>query len=434
MTRLALLVVAVVIVALRAWARLRRRTSGHEPRRSGLGPFTSDVGLVAAREMRERFRGRVFRVGSLLMLAAVGAAIVIPTLGHGKPQPQSVGVVGALSAPLRATIVASANSAGTAVRFVAEPNESQVDQDLRSGRLDLAIVDGRTLVVDTAADGSSTTAQLAQAVAQELGYDEAVGAAHLSSAQSAALAGARPLPLRSLQPEPRKKATTKTTATTSAVGLVLVFLMLTQYNTWILIGVMEEKSSRVIEVLLAAVRPMRLLTGKVLGIGLVALAQAGAIVVFALALGEGVGSDLLHGTAPVTLVSTLVWLFLGYAFYCWVYAAAGSLVERQDQVQSLAFPLSLPIVFGYIMAITTVASGNASLLFKVLSYLPPTAPFAMPVMVGLGEVTWLEFCASALVSIVCTVGVARLANSIYRRAVLRTGRRVKLRDVVGLAH
>ena len=86
------------------------------------------------------------------------------------------------------------------------------------------------------------------------------------------------------------------------------------------------------------------------------------------------------------------------------------------------------------MAITTVASGNASLLFKVLSYLPPTAPFAMPVMVGLGQVNWLEFCASALISIVCTVGVARLATAIYRRAILRTGRRVKLRDVVGLAH
>ena len=272
-----------------------------------------------------------------------------------------------------------------------------------------------------------------QAVAQALGYDEAVDAARLSPAQSAALAGATPLPLRSLQPGVTKLAT-KTTGTTPAVGLVLVFLMLTQYNTWILIGVMEEKSSRVIEVLLAAVRPMRLLTGKVLGIGLVALAQAGVIVVFALALGEGVGSDLLHGTAPVTLLSTLVWLFLGYAFYCWVYAAAGSLVERQDQVQSLAFPLSLPIVFGYIMAITTVASGNASLLFKVLSYLPPTAPFAMPVMVGLGQVNWLEFCTSALISIVCTVGVARLATAIYRRAILRTGRRVKLREVVGLAH
>jgi ABC-2 type transport system permease protein len=394
---------------------------------------TSDVGLVAAREMRERFRGRVFRVGSLLMLAAVGAAIVIPTLGHGKAEPQSVGVVGTLSSPRRATVVASASSSGTRVRFVAEPTESQAYQDLRSGRLDLAIVDGSELVVDTPPDGSSTTAQFVQTVAQALGYDEAVDAARLSPAQSAALAGARPLPVRSLQPGVTK-LTTKTTGTTSAVGLVLVFLMLTQYNTWILIGVMEEKSSRVIEVLLAAVRPMRLLTGKVLGIGLVALAQAGAIVVFALALGEGVGSDLLRGTAPVTLLSTLVWLFLGYAFYCWVYAAAGSLVERQDQVQSLAFPLSLPIVFGYIMAITTVASGNASLLFKVLSYLPPTAPFAMPVMVGLGQVNWLEFCASALISIVCTVGVARLATAIYRRAILRTGRRVKLRDVIGLAH
>ncbi len=395
--------------------------------------MTSDVGLVAAREMRERFRGRVFRVGSLLMLAAVGAAIVIPTLGHGKAEPQSVGVVGTLSSPRRATVVAAANSAGTGVRFVAEPTESQAYRDLRSGRLDLAIVDGSELVVETPPDGSSTIAQFVQAVAQALGYDQAVDAARLSPAQSAALAGAKPLPLRSLQPGVTK-LTTKTAGTTSAVGLVLVFLMLTQYNTWILIGVMEEKSSRVIEVLLAAVRPMRLLTGKVLGIGLVALAQAGAIVVFALALGEGVGSDLLHGTAPVTLLSTLVWLFLGYAFYCWVYAAAGSLVERQDQVQSLAFPLSLPIVFGYIMAITTVASGNASLLFKVLSYLPPTAPFAMPVLVGLGQVNWLEFCASALISIVCTVGVARLATAIYRRAILRTGRRVKLRDVIGLAH
>ena len=395
--------------------------------------MTSDVGLVAAREMRERFRGRVFRVGSLLMLAAVGAAIVIPTLGHGKAEPQSVGVVGTLSSPRRATVVAAANSAGTGVRFVAEPTESQAYRDLRSGRLDLAIVDGSELVVETPPDGSSTIAQFVQAVAQALGYDQAVDAARLSPAQSAALAGAKPLPLRSLQPGVTK-LTTKTAGTTSAVGLVLVFLMLTQYNTWILIGVMEEKSSRVIEVLLAAVRPMRLLTGKVLGIGLVALAQAGAIVVFALALGEGVGSDLLHGTAPVTLLSTLVWFLLGYAFYCWVYAAAGSLVERQDHVQSLAFPLTHPIVFGYIMAITTVASGNASLLFKVLSYLPPTAPFAMPVMVGLGQVNWLEFCASALISIVCTVGVARLATAIYRRAILRTGRRVKLRDVVGLAH
>ena len=214
------------------------------------------------------------------------------------------------------------------------------------------------------------------------------------------------------------------------IGLILIFVMLSQYNTWTLIGVLEEKSSRVIEVLLATVRPIQLLTGKVLGIGLVAFAQASLIVVFALALAKSVGSDLLHGTAPVEIGSTLAWLLLGYGFYCWVYAAAGSLAQRQDQVQSLAFPLSLPIIFGYIMALTAVGSGSPSTLFKVLAYLPPTAPFAMPVLVGLDAVTWWEFLASVLISLVCTVGVARLATSIYRRAILRTGTRVKLREVV----
>jgi ABC-2 type transport system permease protein len=123
-------------------------------------------------------------------------------------------------------------------------------------------------------------------------------------------------------------------------------------------------------------------------------------------------------------------LVLGYAFYCWVYAAAGSLVERQDQVQSLAFPLSLPIVFGYIIALTTAGSGSASEFFKVLAYLPPTAPFAMPVLVGFGTVTWWEFAASAAISIVCTIGMARLATAVYRRAILRTGRRVHLRELL----
>jgi ABC-2 type transport system permease protein len=126
---------------------------------------------------------------------------------------------------------------------------------------------------------------------------------------------------------------------------------------------------------------------------------------------------------------TLVWLVLGYSFYCWVCAAAGSLAERQDQIQSLAFPLSLPVIFGYIMALTTATSGSVSSFFKVLAYLPPTAPFAMPVLVGLGAATWWEFLASAVISIVCTVGVARLAASIYRRAILRTGGRAKLREM-----
>jgi ABC-2 type transport system permease protein len=92
--------------------------------------------------------------------------------------------------------------------------------------------------------------------------------------------------------------------------------------------------------------------------------------------------------------------------------------------------MSLPAIFGYVTALTAAGSGSASSLVKVLAYLPPTAPFAMPVLVGLGAVTWWEFAASVALSLVCTVGVAKLAASVYQRAILRTGQRVRFREVL----
>ncbi len=427
MTPRIVLAIVVVAVAVRVWLRRRRRSTQQARTGIGLGPFTSAIALVAAREVRERTRGKIFRVGTLLILAAVAAAIVIPVLHSGKSPPEQVGVVGGLAPPLRDAVTASGTSIGTPVQLVPEANVAVARDDLRSGRVTLAIIDSQELLVNKAIGptDTSSTAQLAGAIAQNLGVAEAFAAAGLTPSQSSQLTGAKPIPVTSLQPGTAKGAA----HSTSLVGLILVFVMLTQYNTWILIGVMEEKASRVVEVLLAAVRPLELLAGKVLGIGLVAVAQAALIVVFALGLAEVVGSNLLHGTAPLLLVSSLVWLVLGYAFYSWVYAAAGSMAERQDQVQSLAFPLSVPIIFGYIMALTTVGSGSPSTFFKVLAYLPPTAPFAMPVLVGLGAATWWEFAAAAALSIVCTFGVARLAANIYRRAILRTGRRVHFREV-----
>ena len=422
-----LLVVLVALGALRVWRRAKRRSGAQRQSRLRFAPLTSDVGLVAAREMRERFRGRIFRVGTVLILLVVAGAIVIPTLNKGKSEPQRIGVVGPLAAPLRAVVANYARGAGLTVYFVPESGVGAAKDDLRSGRIDLAIINAGQLLVDKSpgADATSTIPQLAS----DLGDAEAIAAAHLSAAQASELAGAKALPIMSLQPGPANK-----TLATSLIGLILIFVMLSQYNTWILIGVMEEKSSRVIEVLLAAVRPIQLLAGKVLGIGLVALTQATVIVAFALLLAKGVGSNLLHGPGPSGVLSTLVWLFLGYAFYCWVYAAAGSMAERQDQVQSLAFPLSIPIIFGYVMALTAASSGSVSSFFKVLAYLPPTAPFAMPVLVGLGAVAWWQFLASAVISVVCTIAMARVAAGVYRRAILRTGGRVRIREIFGRAN
>jgi len=194
-------------------------------------------------------------------------------------------------------------------------------------------------------------------------------------------------------------------------------------------GVIEEKSSRVIEVLLSTMRPSKLLAGKVIGIGTVAFLQSALIVAVALGLGAAVGSTLLHGSSPLDVLDILLWLVLGYAFYCWVYAAGGSLADRQSQVQSLAFPLQLPVLFGYIVSLTSLGSSQASTLMKVLAYLPPTAPFAMPTLVALGQATWWEAGISFLIMIAGIVLVSRVASFVYYRAILRTGGRVRLRQV-----
>ena len=434
----------LIIIAALGFVVLRRyRRSGSRPRlNSGtlirppepgatpmrLLPLPGDVGLVAARELRERLRGRAFRIGTLLILAVIAAAIIIPAVRGDKVNVQRVGVVGALSAPLRAAVVADGSAANATVTLVAEASRTAAESDLRGGLIDVAIIDSTAVVTDkpVTADPAAATAQLANAAARTVATANAVRSADLTPAQAAALAAARSAPVSSLQPAGPGGAQ----RTTSVIGLLLVFFLLTQYNTWTLIGVLEEKSSRVVEVLLGTVPAVRLLAGKVLGIGLTVFVQAGLAVVVALSIAHATHSDVLHGTTTLSIAATLVWLVLGYAFYSWVYAAAGATVSRQDQVQSLAFPLALPVIFGYIVSLSAATSGNPSLLVHVLAYLPLTAPLAMPTLVGLGAVSWWQFAASAVISLACTVGVARVAAGVYRRAILQTGRRVRLREAL----
>jgi len=435
-------VVAVVAVVLslrialyRARRRRRRDGGGGRPARRSLDLPTlesalGDVGLVAGREIRERVRGRIFRIGTLVILVAVAAVIVIPTLDKTTTLPQQkVGVVGTLSPQVRQVVEVAGRATREKVVLAGESSRQSAAAALRSGKLDVVIVNSTEMLVDHPLGSSKSHADVpfVDTVAEYLGVLQAYERAGLTTAQRAVVSGARPVPVTSLTPGGKSAV-----QTTSVIGLVLLFIMLTQYCTWTLIGVLQEKSSRVVEVLLSTVRPIQLLGGKVLGIGLVAMGQAALIVGVALAIGAAVGSDLLHGAAPIAVLAELLWLLLGYAFYSWVYAAAGSTAERQDQVQTLALPLSLPVLFGYVYSITVASSGGTpSLFFKVLAYFPPTAPFCMSVLVGLRQATWWEFLASTLLSLAGTVAVAVFAARIYRRAVLRTGGRVRLAELVG---
>jgi ABC-2 type transport system permease protein len=367
-------------------------------------------------------------VVTLVLFAVVAAAVVIPTIHTGTATRQKVGVVAGPPA-LDIELQKLATAVGLRVQLVHEPDLTVARAALSAGDLTMVVDGGGIILVQNPISGSDTSAgaRYVRAVATALGAQQAFARAGLTPEQAAAVAEAKPWPVESVHPS---KGATTTEEATALIGVILIFIILTQYLSWILMGVMEEKASRVIEVLLATVRPGQLLAGKVVGIGAVALLQAVSLVAFALVLASVVGANLVHGAAPLVVAATLVWLVLGYAFYSWVYAAAGSLAERQDQVQSLALPLSAPLIFGYIVSLIGVSSGSASLLVKILAYLPPTAPFAMPALVGFGAVTWWQFLLSVVVTVVGTILVALLAARVYRTAVLRTGGRVRLRELI----
>ena len=384
-----------------------------------------DAGLVAGREVRERLRGRAFKIGTAVILLVVAAAIVIPAVNKSKAARENLGVPVTMPEAQRHAVRALGTRNGLDVRFQ-NIDGAHAAAALHSGRIEAYLSEDKILVEHAPSAGdNSGGAVFLRTLSEELGIARAYAEAKLSPAQAAQLARAQPLPVVGLRATAKKGAAQGT----SVIGVILTFVMLTQYLTWTLTGVMEEKASRVVEVLLATVRPIQLLAGKVLGIGLVAMGQALLVLAFALAVAGGVGSTVLHGAAPLTLAASGLWLVLGYGFYCWVYATAGSMIERQDQVQSLALPLSLPMLVGYISSLTAAGTGAPNLFVKVLAFLPPTAPFAMPVLVGLSAVTWWEFVASALISVAATVAVARLAARLYRRTILRTGTRVPLREL-----
>ena len=136
------------------------------------------------------------------------------------------------------------------------------------------------------------------------------------------------LPVRGLSPP----SASLSRRLTGLFTVVLVWVLISAYGSQIAMGVGEEKQNRIVEVILASVRPVQLLVGKVTGIGVLALALAALMVVAFLGLGAAVGSSLVHGAAPGIVICGAVFLVLGYAFYCTAYAAAGSLVSRQSDV------------------------------------------------------------------------------------------------------
>jgi ABC-2 type transport system permease protein len=227
------------------------------------------------------------------------------------------------------------------------------------------------------------------------------------------------------------------------VFVVLIFITLVIYGMWVAAGVVAEKSSRVMELLISAASPEELVIGKVAGIGLAGLVQYIAILVPALAtllfqdriaaalLGSSSGLDVSLGSlTPGLLAAYGAFWILGFILYALIYAAAGSLVSRAEDLQVLALPLSIIAIGGYIQAVMALSGGISSFI-RISSYIPFWSPFVMLTRLTIGRVEPWELVLSfgLLIASIPIVGV--IAVRVYSAGVLLYGQRPGARQIVG---
>ena len=230
----------------------------------------------------------------------------------------------------------------------------------------------------------------------------------------------------------------------ATILVMLVFVTSVTYGMWVATSVAEEKSSRVMEVMLNAATPGEMLAGKVLGVGGAGLTQLAAIVLPAaavvalqaplarLVLGEDAADTALAGLTPGILVAFVVFFLLGFVLTALVYAAAGSLVSRQEDVQQVALPMLMISFVAYFAAFFASGAPGAAWVAP-LSWVPFFSPYLMLTRLVTGSVPPWEL-ALAVGLLVAAILVALFAAArIYAAGVLLYGQRPTFAGVVRAA-
>lgn len=381
-----------------------------------------DTWLIARREIDERFGARSFRITTVVMMIAVAAAVIIPTLVTHHHKVQQVGVLGKPDPVLTQAAITAGRVTGNRVRIRPVASRETARRQLRSGALVAVIADGREVLIKQQPVSGTTPAgaTFTGALAQLVGLARKLPPGAVGSALTSGIA----LPVHAIEAPPKSRASRFTGLGVDLVIYIVIFF----YGVRITQSVGEEKTSRVVEVLLATVRPTQLLTGKVIGFGAVAFAQMLALGATFAVCGVAVGSAVHDTAAGVALMGAL-WLVLGYALYCSSFAAVGAMITRQADASGAALPLLIPLIVTYSLS-NGVLFGDANSFYHVLAFIPWTAPVAMPTMFAVGAAPAVEVLVSALLCVLATIATARLAGVIYRRSVMQTGARVRLRQAL----
>jgi len=372
--------------------------------------------LVARREIRMRLRSRVFVGGTIVMTVLVVVGIVAASLLAGKTNPVQVGFSGGSQA-LERTFTASAAGLGAKVTVTDIADATAGEAQVAAGTLDVLVTGSATAPTAVAKAAIASNVESALSLAAE--------AARLSDAglSPAAVTSAMALvPVRLLQP-PKDN---ENLFASLALGIVL-WIALGQYGNMVAQGVVEEKATRIMEILLATIQPSRLLAGKVIGIGLVGLLQLTIVGAAALLAVRVTNVAAIPALGVASILGDIFWFLIGFLFYATAYSAVGSLVSRQEEVQSAVAPIGILQIAAYLLVYAALPNPSGPLA-TVCSLLPPFAPILMAVRMAASPVPFWQVGLAVALVVASTIGLTWLAGRIYANTAMRLGARVRFME------
>jgi|GEM_PF-76556 len=384
------------------------------------------IWLIARRELSVHLRSKSSIITTAIMtVVLVGGLILVKYLGS--PDPIALGYVSEAEAATT-TVVSMIEAQDREVSSMQYSDLDALRSAVTAGDIDagISLDDGLTLIVNEEADSTvlaaATNAKHSLAVAQAAAMLPANEGAELTAQLSS------PVAVTVLNPP------SDVDGSQVAVGFIVGFLLyLGIFGGGMAVaqGVVEEKSSRVIEILLASVRPWQLLAGKVIGIGLASIAQVATYVVAGVVTANILGlTDSFSFNILTVGLWVLVWFLIGYLVYALIFAALGALVSRQEDLGSvLPLPMTL-VIAAYIIGVSVAPSDPDSTIVTIASYIPFTSPIVMPIRSAYNVASTTEVVISLVIGFVCIPLLLAITTKMYSNGVRRSGSKLKIKDVL----
>jgi ABC-2 type transport system permease protein len=376
--------------------------------------------LVARREVLVRLRSRVFLGGTAVMVAVVVIGTIVASLLVGRTATLGVAFTGGSEA-LATDFSVAATALGQPVTVSTVTDEATGRAQVAAGTLDVLVIGPPT---SPTALVKQSAPPVVQASLQRAVLAARFAALGLPPGALAKLTSGLQVPVEALQSANPEQTQDR------VVGLavaILLFITLGLYGSQVAQGVVEEKATRIIEILLATIRPSWLLAGKVMGIGLVSLVQLSIVAAATLAAVAVTNVVTTPALGVPAVLGYLVWFLLGFLLYSTAGAAVAALVSRPEEVQGALTPISVFLIGAYLLAYVGVVN-PASPVVIAASVVPPFAPVLMPVRIAGGDVPFWQVGLALALTVAAIGGLTWLAGRIYANSAMRIGTRVRFME------